>query len=126
MILADLGDRSGLDVLTWLDQHTPATFQRYRVTLLTNQSLLCAKLHEPERSATLLQHALCRNARTRSRERLLQMRQVRTALQPFDDAVDLRDIDDALSSPDRAETRPFTGSRAAPEVSPPACPGLLV
>lgn len=54
------------------------------------------------------------------------MRKVRTALEPYEDAVDLRDIDDALSSSDRAETGPFTGSRAAPEVSPPACPGLLV
>jgi tetratricopeptide (TPR) repeat protein len=98
MILADLGADSGMDVLSWLDRQTSATFQRYRITLLTDRARLYARQGEPERSADLLAQAIRRNVDTRSHEKFLRMLDVRAALRHHDDTGIMRELDEQLDA----------------------------
>jgi len=80
MIAAEVGSPETLSLLSVLDKQTPDVFQRYRVTVLTDQALAYARLGEIDRSARLLAEAARRNQRVRSAEKAARIRAVHTVL----------------------------------------------
>jgi hypothetical protein len=103
IVLAGFGEKSGIGVPSWLQEHTAPVFQRYRVTLMTNQAELYARLGDPERSANLLRDAALRNARTRSREKFSKMVRICAGWRRISDSSELEQLHEELrvSSPDR-------------------------
>jgi transcriptional regulator with XRE-family HTH domain len=101
-IAADLGSPEALGLLSMLDKQTPDVFQRYRVTLLTDQALAYARLGEAEQSARLLAEAARRNQRVRSAQKASLIQGVRTALTRTQSGDAVRALDEALRSDDAA------------------------
>lgn len=98
MIGAKLGSPESLSLLSSLDERTPEVFQRYRVTLLTDQARAHASLGDVEQSAALLVRAAQRNQRIRSVERAARILQVRAALNQHADCGAVRALDEVLES----------------------------
>jgi len=107
MILAGFGSPEALTVLARLETETPAVFQRYQVTLLTDQAQAHARLGHVEQAASLLCAAHQRNARVYSAEKRLRIRQARQVLQPWQTASAVKELDEALRA---APPRPPAGA----------------
>jgi len=100
MIAAELGSSESLGLLNVLDKQTPDVFQRYRVTLLTDQALTYARLGDAELSAHLLAEAARRNQRIRSTEKAARIQVVRAALAQTADSSTVKVSDEALPPSD--------------------------
>jgi hypothetical protein len=98
MITAEFGSPEALSLLGWLDEHTPEVFQRYRVTLLTDQALAHAWQGHVEQAAQLLATAARRNEPIRSAEKAARILRVRAALDQHADSAAVRALDEVLRS----------------------------
>jgi transcriptional regulator with XRE-family HTH domain len=100
MIAAELGAPEALSLLSALDKQTPDLFQRYRITLLTDQALAYARLGDVEQSARLLAEAARRNKRIRSAEKGACIQAVQTALTRTAGSSAVKVLDETLHSAD--------------------------
>lgn len=98
MIAAGLGSSEALGLLSTLDKQTPDLFQRYRVTLLTDQAQAYARLGDAEQSAHLLAEAIRRNQRVRSAEKASRIQAVRTVLTRTGGGSAVKTLDESLDS----------------------------
>jgi transcriptional regulator with XRE-family HTH domain len=98
MILARFGDAAALPVLVELDRSTPAIFQRYRVTLSTDQALTHAQAGDVEASAERLIVACKLNQSIRSAEKARQAMAVRGQLQTAASSRAVRTADEAMAA----------------------------
>jgi transcriptional regulator with XRE-family HTH domain len=98
IIAAQLGSHEALGLLTLLDKQTPEVFQRYRITLLTDQALTHAQQGDVERSALLLEQAAQRNQHIRSVQKTGRILAVRAALDSAADSRPIKALDEVLHS----------------------------
>jgi hypothetical protein len=111
MIAAELGSSEALGLLEELDKQTPDVFQRYRVTLLTDQALTYARLGDVELSAHLLAEAARRNQRIRSAEKAIRIQAARAALAQTADKRPVKVSDEALHPSERTAPPPGVPTR---------------
>jgi hypothetical protein len=96
LVLAKFGDREGLDILTALEADTPATFQRYRVTLDANFAQIYARMGEVEQAVERATAALRRNQGIDSVQKHTMITEARRVLQPHADAKEVIELDERL------------------------------
>jgi len=106
MIAAGFGSSEALGLLSTLDKQTPDLFQRYRVTLLTDQALAYARLGDVEQSAHLLVEAVRRNHQVRSAEKATRIQAVRTVLTQTGGGNAVKVLDESLDAAEGAEPSP--------------------
>jgi hypothetical protein len=106
MIAAQLKAPQSLELLTVLDEQTPKVFQRYRVTLLTDQALAHAQRGDIEQAAPLLEQAALRNQQIRSVEKAGRILDVRAALDHGADSGPVKALDEVLRSAGLANLPP--------------------
>lgn len=95
-ILAKFGSPEALTVLARLSQETPEVFQRYRITLLTDQAMAHARIGDVDQAADMLSTALYRNEHIRSAEKRAYILEVRQVLSPDGSARSVRALDEVL------------------------------
>lgn len=98
MIGTQLDSPEAPGLLAILDKQTPELFQRYRVTLLTDQALALARCGDIEASARLLEQGAQRNQRIRSAEKTARILTVRAGLWSRAGGRALKALDEALQS----------------------------
>ncbi len=106
MIAAGFGSSEALGLLSTLDKQTPDLFQRYRVTLLTDQALVYARLGDVEQSAPLLVEAVRRNHQVCSAEKATRIEAVRTLLTRTGGGSAVKVLDESLDAAEGAEPSP--------------------